>query len=75
MRALTLLAASLIDRSDLWRRTALLVRLLAPLCLIEALATSRWPPATTDGFRRLSELEILNTVVRVAGCICWRCSG
>jgi PST family polysaccharide transporter len=48
-------------------RTAHLVVLMAPMCLIEAFATV--PVVTlrrSMRFRRLSELEILNTVVRVA---------
>jgi len=70
LTALTLLAASLVVDPIFGARTALFVRLLAPLCLIEALAAM--PVAGLRrrmDFRRLSEIEILNNVVRVVGCI------
>lgn len=70
LTALTLVAASLIVSPIFGARTALFVALMAPLCLIEALVTV--PIATLRrrmAFRRLSELEILNTFVRVAVCI------
>jgi lipopolysaccharide exporter len=70
MCALTLLAASLIVAPIFGARTAQLVRLMAPLCLIEGLATSSMVTLRRRmAFRRLSELEVLNTVVRVAFCI------
>ena len=76
MCALTLAAASLIVTPIFGTGTALLVRLLAPLCLIEALATSSMVTLRRRmAFRRLSELEILNTVVRVAVCICLALAG
>jgi lipopolysaccharide exporter len=66
MAVMTLAAASLIVDPIFGARTALLVRLMAPLCLIEALATSSMVTLRRRmAFRRMSELEVLNTVVRV----------
>jgi lipopolysaccharide exporter len=65
--ALTLAGASLVVAPIFGARTALLVAILAPLCLVETLVAT--PIATLRrrlAFRRLSELEILNAVVRVA---------
>lgn len=62
--------ASLVVAPVFGARTALLVRLLAPLCLVEALGAV--PIATLRrrlAFRRVSEVEILNNVSRVAICI------
>lgn len=70
LTALMLVAASEIVVPVFGARTALFVRLLAPLCLVEALAAV--PGATLRrrmDFRRLSEIEILSSVVRVVGCI------
>ncbi len=70
LAALTLAAASVIVAPVFGARTALLVRLIVPLCLIEALVIV--PIATLRrrlAFRRLSELEIINTLVRVAVCV------
>jgi lipopolysaccharide exporter len=70
LTVLTLVAASLIVTPVFGARTALFVALMAPLCLVEALVTV--PIATLRrrlAFRRLSELEILNTLVRVAVCV------
>jgi O-antigen/teichoic acid export membrane protein len=70
MIALTLGAASAIVAPVFGARTAVLVRLMTPLCLIEALATMPMVNLRRRmAFRRLSELEVLNTVVRVAICI------
>jgi len=70
MIALTLGAANLIVTPVFGARTALLVRLMTPLCLIEALATMPMVNLRRRmAFRRLSELEVLNTVARVAICI------
>jgi lipopolysaccharide exporter len=70
MCVLTLIAASLLVAPIFGGRTALLVRLMAPLCLIEGLATSSMVTLRRRmAFRRLSELEVLNTVVRVAVCV------
>lgn len=70
LAALMLVAASLIVTPIFGVRTALFVRLMAPLCVVSALATV--PMATLRrqmAFRRLSEIEVLNTIVRVAICI------
>jgi lipopolysaccharide exporter len=70
LAALTLVAASLIVVPIFGARTALFVRLMAPLCLVSAL--SAVPTATLQrrmAFRRLSEIEVLRTVVRAAVCI------
>jgi lipopolysaccharide exporter len=67
---LTLVAASLIVTPIFGARTALFVRLLAPLCLVSSLSTV--PMATLRrrmAFRRVSEIEVLSTVIRVAVCI------
>ncbi len=66
MTGLTLLLGSLVVAPIFGAGTGVLVRIMAPLCLIEALATV--PVATLRrrmAFRRLSELEILNSTVRV----------
>ncbi len=68
--ALTLVAASLIVTPVFGARTALFVRLMTPLFLFSALNTV--PMATLRrrlAFRRLSEIEVLNTIARVAVCI------
>lgn len=70
LTALTLVAASLIVTPIFGTRTALFVRLLAPLCLVSALSTV--PMATLRrrlAFRRLSVIEVLSSVVRVTVCI------
>ncbi len=70
LTVLTLAVAGLIVVPVFGARTALFVALMAPLCLIESVVTV--PVATLRrrlAFRRLSELEILNTVVRVAVCL------
>jgi lipopolysaccharide exporter len=70
LAVLTLIAASLIITPIFGARTALFVRLMAPLCLVSALGTV--PTATLQrrmAFRRLSEIEVLNTLARVAVCI------
>jgi lipopolysaccharide exporter len=67
---LTLIAALLIVAPVFGARTALFVEILAPLCLIAGASTV--PMATLSrrlDFRRLSEIEVLNTLVRVAVCI------
>ncbi len=67
---ITLVAASLIVAPIFGARTAFLVRLMAPLCLVSALSTV--PTATLRrrmAFRRLSEMEVLSTVARVVVCI------
>ncbi len=70
LTALTLLAGSLIFTPIFGARTGLFVELMAPLCLVAALNAV---PASTLGrrmaFRRLSEIEVLNTLVRVTVCI------
>jgi lipopolysaccharide exporter len=70
LTGLSLVAASLIVTPIFGGRTALFVRLLAPLCLLSALSTV--PMATLRrrlAFRRLSVIEVLSTVARVAVCI------
>jgi lipopolysaccharide exporter len=70
LAALTLVAASLIVTPIFGARTALFVRLLAPLCLVSSLSTV--PMATLRrrmAFRRVSEIEVLSTIIRVAVCI------
>jgi lipopolysaccharide exporter len=70
LAVLTLVAASLVVTPIFGARTGLFVRLMAPLCVVSALATV--PMATLRrrmAFRRLSEIEVLNTLVRVAVCI------
>ena len=67
---LTLAVAELLVVPVFGSRTALFVAFVAPLCLVEGVVTV--PIATLRrrlAFRRLSELEILNTVVRVAVCV------
>lgn len=70
LTVVTLLAASLVITPIFGSRTGLFVQLMAPLCLVAALNAV---PASTLGrrmaFRRLSEIEVLNTLVRVAVCI------
>jgi lipopolysaccharide exporter len=68
--ALMLVAASLVFTPIFGARTALLIRLMAPLCLVSAaglvpIAILRRRMA----FRRLSEIEVLNAIVRVVVCI------
>ncbi len=68
--ALTLLAASVVVAPIFGARTAVLVGLMAPVCLLAALNTV--PTATLQrrmAFRRLSEIEVANTFVRAAVCI------
>jgi lipopolysaccharide exporter len=70
LAAITLIAASVIVAPIFGARTAFFVRLMAPLCLVSALSTV--PMATLRrrmAFRRLSEIEVLSTAVRVAVCI------
>ncbi len=67
---LTLVAASLIIDPIFGARTALFVQLSAPLCVVSAL--SAVPAAILYrrmAFRRLSEIEVVSAVVRVAACI------
>ena len=68
--ALTVLAARVIVAPIFGARTALLVGLMAPVCLLASLNTV--PTATLQrrmAFRRLSEIEIVNTFVRAFVCI------
>jgi lipopolysaccharide exporter len=70
LAGLTLVAASLIVTPIFGARTALFVRLMAPLCLVSALSTV--PTATLQrrmSFRRLSEVEILGALVRLVVCV------
>ncbi len=70
LTALTIVGANLIVIPVFGARTAVLVRLMAPLCLISALSTV--PTATLRrgmAFRRLSEIEVIGTLTRVAACI------
>jgi lipopolysaccharide exporter len=66
LAGLTLVAASVIVTPVFGARTALFVRILAPLCLLSALNTV--PLATLRRelkFRRVSMIEVLGTFVRV----------
>jgi O-antigen/teichoic acid export membrane protein len=70
LAALTVVAASLFVGPIFGARTAVFVRLMAPLGLLSAL--SAVPSATLQRqmrFRRLSEMEVLSTLARVAVCI------
>jgi lipopolysaccharide exporter len=68
--ALTLLAAGLIVAPIFGARTAVFVRLMAPLCLVSALGIA--PSATLQrrmAFRRLSEIEVLSALARLGVCV------
>ncbi len=70
LAGLTLVAASLIVTPIFGDRTAMFVRLMAPLCLVSALSTV--PTATLQrrmAFRRLSEVEVLGALVRLVVCV------
>ncbi len=70
LSALMLVGASLIVTPLFGARTALFVRLMTPLCLVAAAGLV--PSAILRrrmAFRRLSEIEVLSTFVRVAVCI------
>ncbi len=70
MAALTLVAASVIVAPVFGARTALFVRLMAPLSLVAALSTV--PMAILRrrmAFRRLSEIEMFGTLARAVVCI------
>jgi O-antigen/teichoic acid export membrane protein len=64
---LTVVAAALVVTPVFGSRTGLFVQLMAPLCLVSALNAV---PMSTLGrrmaFRRISEIEMLNTFTRVA---------
>jgi lipopolysaccharide exporter len=65
-----LLASSLIVAPIFGARTAMFVRLMSPLCIVSAASTV--PTATLRrrmDFRRLSEMEVISTLIRVAICI------
>ena len=67
---LMLVAASLLFTPIFGARTAFFVRLMAPLCIVSAVGLV--PTAMLRrhmAFRRLSEIEVLNTVVRVIVCV------
>jgi lipopolysaccharide exporter len=71
-----LLAASLIIDPIFGSRTAVFVRLISPLCLISAASTV--PMALLRrrmAFRRLSEIEVASTLVRVVACIALALAG
>jgi O-antigen/teichoic acid export membrane protein len=70
LAVLTLLTAIFVITPVFGARTALFVEILAPLCLIAGASTV--PMATLSrrlAFRRLSEIEVLNTLVRVIVCV------
>jgi lipopolysaccharide exporter len=70
LAAMTLVGAGVIVAPIFGARTALFVRLMAPLGVVCALNTV--PSATLQrrmAFRRLSEIEVISTVARVAVCI------
>jgi PST family polysaccharide transporter len=67
---LMLISASLLFAPIFGERTAFFVRLMVPLCLVSAVGLV--PTAILRrrmAFRRLSEIEVLNTVARVVVCI------
>ncbi len=67
LAGLTLIGAGTIISAIFGGRTALYVALMAPLCLVSAL--NAVPASTLSrrmAFRRLSEIEVLNTFARVA---------
>jgi lipopolysaccharide exporter len=70
LAGLVFAAASLIVEPIFGSRTALFVELMAPLCVITAASTV--PMAILRrrmAFRRLSEIEVFSTLVRVAACV------
>ncbi len=76
LAVLTLIIASLIVAPVFGERTALFVRMIAPLCLIAPLNTV--PIATLQrrmAFRRLSEIEIVGVIVRAGACIALALAG
>ena len=73
---LTLLGASLLITPVFGARTADFARLMAPLCLVSGLSTV--PMAVLRrrmAFRRLSEIEVLSSVVRVVVCVALALAG
>jgi PST family polysaccharide transporter len=76
LTVMTLVASSLIVAPIFGARTALFVRLISPLGLVSAATTV--PMATLRRrmeFRRLSEIEVLSTLVRVAVCVALALAG
>lgn len=74
--ALVLGASGLLVAPIFGERTALFVRLMAPLCLIAAAGTV--PVAVLRrrmAFRRLAEIEVLSTLVRAGVCVALALSG
>jgi lipopolysaccharide exporter len=70
MGVLMLIAAEVLFTPIFGAQTAFLVKLMAPLCLVSAAGlVSMAILRRRMAFRRLSEIEVLNTVVRVAVCI------
>ncbi len=70
LTGLTILASRLIVAPIFGPSTGVFVRIMAPLCLIEALATVPVAKLRRQmAFRRLSELELLNSGVRVIVCV------
>ena len=68
--ALMLLAAGVLFAPIFGARTAFFVRLMTPLCIVSAVGLV--PTAMLRrrmAFRRLSEIEVLNAVVRVLVCV------
>ena len=67
---LTLVVAGLIVVPVFGGRTAMFVRLMAPLCLVSAMAAV--PAASLQrsmAFRRLSAIEVIGTFVRAVACV------
>ena len=76
MGLLTMVAATVLVTPVFGARTALFVRLMAPLCLISSLTTV--PMATLRrrlSFRRVSEIEMLSSASRVAVCVALALAG
>jgi O-antigen/teichoic acid export membrane protein len=76
LTALMLLAAIFVVGPIFGARTALFVELLAPLCVISGAGTvSTASLSRRMAFRRLSEIEVLSTFIRVAACVALAVAG
>jgi PST family polysaccharide transporter len=70
LAVLTLLVATFVVTPVFGARTGFFVQLMSPLCLVSALnAVPMSTLARGMAFRRISEIEMLNTFIRVAVCI------
>jgi PST family polysaccharide transporter len=76
LAGLMLVAAGLIIDPIFGARTALFVRLISPLCVIASAGTvSMALLRRRMAFRRLSEVEVVSTLVRVIACIALALAG